>query len=103
MNDVLGNRQFVSLALSAVAGAALSHQMPFPDQNSLLALVWLERPHLFYAIKWAYVTMLFSTPFIGFSLAFSLANIFVAKKEGPRAFSKLPRYPFAGDHCRLSR
>ena len=62
-------------------GPALFYRMPFPDQNNLLQLIWLEKPYLFYGIKWAYLTMLFSTPYIGFSLLFSLGYIFVVRHE----------------------
>src|SRR5207302_1617085 len=61
--------------------------------NSLLQLVLLQRPFLFYAIKWAYITMLFSTPYIGFSLACSLAYIFVVRHEASSPCGKLPPYP----------
>ena len=43
-------------------------------------LIGLERPYLLHAIKWAYLAMLFSTPYIGFSLMFSLAYIFLGRQ-----------------------
>jgi hypothetical protein len=71
MRALVESRQFLSVFLSAVFGTALFYRMPFPDENSLLQLVWLAKPSLFLAIKWAYVAMLFSTPYIGFSLVLS--------------------------------
>jgi len=93
MRAIVESRNFLSLVLSAFLGTALLYRMPFQDQNNLLQLVLLERPYLFYGIKWAYVTMLFSTPYIGFSLVFSLAYIFVVRQRAATVAGKLPPYP----------
>jgi hypothetical protein len=66
---------------------------PFPETNSLLELILLRKPFLFYAIKFAYVTMLFSTPFIAFSTTLSLFYIFFAHRQKRTGEIRLPRYP----------
>jgi hypothetical protein len=91
----------VAAALSTLAGSAAISRMPFPDENALLRLVLLEKPYLFYGIKYAYFGMLFSTPYILFSVLLSLAYIFVIR-QGPRtAFAKLPLYPEPAGRERL--
>ena len=81
MRTLVESRHFLSALLSTLLGALLLYRAPFPDQNNLLQLLWLERPYLFSAIKWAYIAMLFSTPYVGFSLVFSLA--YIATGGGP--------------------
>jgi hypothetical protein len=93
MRSLIESRHFLSLMLSALLGTVLFQRMPFPDQSNLLRLVWLQRPYLFYGIKCAYVAMLFSTPYIGFSLVLSLVYIFVVRQETATAAGKLPPYP----------
>ena len=66
---------------------------PFPETNSLLQLTLLRAPLLFYAIKYVYAAMLFSTPFIAFSTALSLVYIFIARREKQTGEIRLPRYP----------
>src|SRR5216683_8320230 len=101
MRAMVESRNFLSLVLSALFGTALFYRMPFQDQNSLLQLVLFERPYLFYGIKWAYTAMLFSTPYIGFSLVFSLAYIFVLRQGVVTVCGKLPPYPAAANRDQL--
>src|SRR5712664_4239284 len=101
MRALVETRQFLSALLSAVFGTALFYRMPFPDENNLFQLVWLAKPYLFYGIKWAYIAMLFSTPYIGFSLVLSLFYIFVVRQEAATAAGKLPPYPDAANRDKL--
>jgi hypothetical protein len=87
------NRRSLSLVLAAACGLVLLSHWPFPENNALLQLVGLEKPWLFQAGKWAYTLLLFSTPYIGFSLLFSLAYIFVIRQNQPVILGKLPTYP----------
>src|SRR5437870_8866647 len=81
MSRVIQSRTWWSLFLSIPVGLAGMLSWRFPEENSLLQLVLLRKPFLFYAIKYAYVTMLFSTPFIAFSTLLSLLYIFFARRE----------------------
>src|SRR6266852_4380785 len=101
MRTLVESRQLLSALLSAVFGTALFYLIPFPDENNLLQLVWFAKPYLFYGIKWAYIAMLFSTPYIGFSLMLSLAYIFVVRQEAATAAGKLPLYPQAATRDKL--
>lgn len=93
MRRLVENRNVTSASLGLAAGITLLRRMPFPDENAIFQLVLLQKPYLFYEIKYAYLTMLFSTPCIFVSVLLSLAYIFVIR-QGPRAaFAKLPTYP----------
>ena len=93
MSRVIQSRTWWSLFLSIPVGLAGLLSWPFPEENSLLQLVLLRKPLLFYAIKYAYLTMLFSTPFIAFSTLLSLLYIFFARREKPTGEIRLPNYP----------
>jgi hypothetical protein len=66
---------------------------PFPETNSLLQLILLRKPLLFWAIKYVYAAMMFSTPFIAFSTTLSLLYIFLARRKKQSGEIRLPRYP----------
>src|SRR5438445_10202930 len=93
MPVVSANRGLVNAAFAAMFGVALLSRHPFPDENSVLALVRLNAPSIFYGIKWGYLAMLFTTPYIGLSLLLSLAFIFIGRKPTPAVGGKLPPYP----------
>src|SRR5437879_11293086 len=93
MGRVVHSHGLFRFALAASIGLAIFFRMPFPDENDVLQLVLLQKPYLFYGIKWAYEVMLFTTPYIAASLLFSLAYIFLPR-EGPAPIGgKLPAYP----------
>ena len=93
LNRLIQRRTWCSVFLSIPAGVAGMLNWPFPQQNPLLQLVLLQKPLLFYAIKYAYVTMLFSTPFILLSTVLSSVYIFFARREKRAGQIRLPRYP----------
>src|SRR2546426_7912611 len=93
MQAVVASRGLVSVALAAMVGLALISRLPFPDENNLLQFVRLNTPIVFYGIKWTYLAMLFTTPYIGVSLLLSLAYIFIGRKAAPVVGGKLPPYP----------
>src|SRR5215831_16575356 len=82
----------IHLMIAVPIGAALYLRVPFENGNDVLQLILLQKPYLFYGIKWAYLAMLFTTPYIAASLLFSLAYIF-APRERTVTGSKLPSYP----------
>src|ERR1700732_97914 len=71
----------VSFVVSTVLGLYLFRALPFPVENNLLQMVLLIKPHLFYGIKYAFVAMLFTTPYVAFSILFSFAYIFAVRRE----------------------
>jgi TraM recognition site of TraD and TraG len=101
MRRLVENRNVTSAALALGAGIITLQRLPFPDENALLQLVLAEKPYLFYGIKYTYLGLLFSTPFIFFSVLLSLAYIFVIR-QGPRiVLTKLPTYPEPAGRDRL--
>src|SRR5437773_10630684 len=101
MQAIVASRGLVSVALAAMIGLALLSRLPFPDENNLLQLVRLETPSVFYGIKWIYLALLFTTPYIGFSLVFSLAYVFMGREPSSGAGGKLPPYPEAASRDEL--
>src|SRR5213593_397573 len=101
MQAVVASRGLVSVTLAAMVGLTLISRLPFPDENNLLQLMRLQAPSVFFGIKWTYLAMLFTTPYIGFSLLFSLAYIFIGGEGASRPGGKLPPYPEAATRDRL--
>ncbi len=95
------SRTWSSVFLSIPVGVAGMLRWPFPEENALLQLLFLEKPALFYSIKYAYLTMLFTTPFIGFSVALSSLYIFFAHRQKQTGPIRLPRYPEVETRDRL--
>lgn len=101
MRVVAAHRNFLSLLLSATVGLLLYFRLPFPASNPLLQLISAEKPGLFAFFHWTYVALLFSTPYIGFSLLLSLAYIFVMRQRPAVACGKLPPYPMPAERDKL--
>jgi hypothetical protein len=93
MSQVIQSRVYWSVFLSIPVGVAGALQWPFPEENAVLQLILLEKPLLFYALKYAYLTMLFSTPFIVFSVTLSSLYIFFAQRKKQTGSIRLPKYP----------
>jgi hypothetical protein len=93
MSQVIQSRVCWSVCLSIPVGVAGALHWPFPEENAVLQLILLEKPMLFYVLKYAYLTMLFSTPFIAFSVTLSSLYIFLAQRKKQTGFIRLPKYP----------
>lgn len=93
MKQIVESRNFMSFVLSAGLGLYLFRTWPFPGENSLLQLVLLQKPYLFYGIKYAFSAMLFITPYIALSILFSLSYIFIVRQEEKIGLKRLPPYP----------
>ena len=93
MKQIVESRHFMSSVLSAGLGIYLFRTWPFPGENSLLQLVLLQKPYVFYGIKYAFSAMLFTTPYIALSILFSLSYIFIVRQEGKIGLKRLPPYP----------
>jgi hypothetical protein len=93
IRPIVDSRQYLSLILAVGIGTLLSRRFPFPDDNAILQLIGAEKPMIFIAIKYAYQTMLFSTPFIACSMLFSILYIFFVRPKETTPLSPLPPYP----------
>lgn len=92
---------FVSFALSSFVGTLLFVHFPFPQRDDMLTLILLQKPMLFYGLRWTYNAMLFTTPFIGFSMLLSLIYIFVVRRDATLSRNPLPLYPEAATRNKL--
>ena len=101
IRHVVESRPYLSLILTVGIGALLSRRYPFPDDNAVLCLVAARKPMIFLPIRYAYQAMLFTTPFIASSVAFSLLYIFVVHPRETVALAALPTYPKVADRDRL--
>src|SRR5262249_26850289 len=77
---------------SAIAGAILRREFPWPYHEPLLDLIQLERPLIYNVLKWAYLLMLYTTPLILFSGLASLRSMFGVRWRRPSR-APLPPYP----------
>ncbi len=93
IRHIVDSRPYLSLMLTVGIGTVLLRRYPFPEDDAVLQLVSAEKPLLFAVIKALYETMLFSTPFIGCSMAFSLLYIFFVRPREAAASNPLPPYP----------
>jgi len=86
-------RLLLSLGTSAACGIVLETLYPVHYADPLLRLLALERPAIFHGVVWSYSLFLYSTPFMVFSILFSLAYVhFYAPERNPAA-GPLPPYP----------
>lgn len=75
IRPVVEYRILLSLGLSAACGIVLQSLYPVHEADPLLRLVLLERPRIFYGVIESYNLFLYSTPFLFFSMLFSLLYV----------------------------
>ena len=92
MRRAVESRNLLSFVVSTALGLYLFRSWPFPVKNDLLQMVLLQKPYLFYGIKYGFVAMLFSTPYIAFSILFSFTYIFVIRREEQIGARRLAPY-----------
>ena len=86
-------RVILSFGLSAASGIVLQSLYPVHAADPLLHLLALERPALFHGLLWSYSLFLYSTPFLIFSILFSLAYIHFYEPRPDEVAGQLPPYP----------
>ncbi len=90
---VLNSKNLVAFVLAAATGMTLYFVMSFPDENPFLQLIALKAPLVFRGARYSYVAMLFTTPYITYSLLLSGLYIFTLKAGRRIAPASLPPYP----------
>ncbi len=95
------NQTALTFACAAILGVVGLRRYPFPDANAILQLVLFHKPYIFYALRWGWFVMLFTTPALFFSGVFSLVFIFTSKNTRQKK-GKLPSYPVLGPGDPLS-
>src|SRR5581483_11506475 len=87
------NRFFISFLFAGSVGIAMFLRWPFPTDDPLLRMIWLQRPAIYAGIRAAYTVMMFTTPYMIAAFALSFTYIFAMKQERRRVAGKLPPYP----------
>jgi hypothetical protein len=95
-------RTVLSLGLCVACGVVLNSILPMNTANPLLRLISLERPSIFLALTSSYQLFLYSTPFLVFSMIFSLLYVHLYRTELELAAGALPSYPNPHTRTELS-
>jgi hypothetical protein len=90
---LLNSRGMVACLLAMATGMTLYFRMPFPEDNVLFELMYLRANSVFWGFKYTYILLLYTTPFIGYSIVLSGVYVFVSKIRRPDKPGRLPRYP----------
>jgi len=85
-------RLLLSIGLSVACGIVLHTLYPARIDDPLLHLIAYEQPTTFRVMVQGYDLFLYTTPFLFFSLLFSLAYIHLYRKDSELEFGVLPTY-----------
>jgi hypothetical protein len=86
-------RVILSFGLSAACGIFLESLYPVHGADPLLRLLELQSQTIFHGLVWSYTLFLYSTPFLVFSILFSLAYIHLYEPKPDEVAGQLPPYP----------
>ena len=92
IQQILASKNLVAFLFACATGLCLFFSCPFPVHDLLLQLISLRAPTVYRGIRYGYVTFLFTTPYIFFSLVLSGLYVFAlspVKRKSPVA---LPLY-----------
>jgi hypothetical protein len=87
------HRFLLSLGLSVACGIVLESYFPVHEADPILRLMALERPTIYHALVWSYSLFLYSTPFLIFSVLFSLMYVHFYRADVQQSAGPLPSYP----------
>lgn len=99
---VLNSKNFLAVLLAIGTGTLLYFRVPWPMTVSPIPQTWNEYflrliairdPWTYVGLKASYYTMLFTTPYIGYSFLFSALYIFALKPKQNAKPQPLPPYP----------
>ena len=90
---ILNSKNFVACVLAAATGMFLYIKMPFPEGNLFFELMFLWARPVFLGFKYSYVVLLYTTPYIGYSVLLSGLYIFAFKIPQRIRPGRLPVYP----------
>ena len=92
-HSLIEYRILLSFGLSVACGITLSSLYPINVMNPMLRLIVLKQPLIFRTLVSSYDLFLYSTPFLVFSMLFSLAYVHIYRRESEQAAGPLPPYP----------
>jgi hypothetical protein len=90
---VLNSKNFLACLLAAATGLVLYIRMPFPEDNLFFELMFLWARPVFQGFKYTYILLLYTTPYIVYSILFSGLYIFALKIPQRIRPGRLPAYP----------
>ncbi|MGH9824831.1 MAG: hypothetical protein ACREDR_16500, partial [Blastocatellia bacterium] len=99
---VLNSKNFLAVLLALVTGTLLYFKMPWPMSTATVPQTWneyflrliaLRDPWTYAGLKASYQVMLFTTPYIGYSLLLSALYIFTLRPRRTVKPQPLPPYP----------
>ena len=93
MNGILDHRHSVSGVLALLTGSALCYFYAFPESNIFLRLIADPAPQAYWSFKYLTLAMMYTTPWLTFSVVLSGFYIFTLKLRRPDKPGQLPRYP----------
>jgi hypothetical protein len=93
IRPLIANRILLAFGLSVVCGIILNSVYPVHATDPLLRLIAMERPRIYLGIVRSYGFFLYSTPFLFFSMGFSLLYVHLYKSEVELAPGALLPYP----------
>ena len=102
IRPLVESRIVLALGLSATCGILLNSMFPMDNVNQLLRLIALERPPVLRGLVWSYDLFLYTTPFLIFSMLFSLLYVHLYKTELALPAGRLPPYPDPHTRTELS-
>ena len=92
VQPLIENRLLLSLGLSATSGIMLQSLYPIHAGDPMLQMIELERPVIFHSVVWSYNLFLYSTPFLVFSILFSLVYVHFYAPKQMEVSGPLPPY-----------
>ncbi|PYU70030.1 MAG: hypothetical protein DMG52_26970 [Acidobacteria bacterium] len=90
---ILHSRLFLACLLSAATGMALYFRAPFPEDNIFLRVMAIRSASAFLFLKDSYTLVLYTTPYVVYSILLSGVYIFALKAGRKIRAGKLPLYP----------
>ena len=90
---LIEQRVLLSFGLAIAAGVVLRSEFAVPSHDPLLNLIAWERPAIYRGLVDSFEAFLFTTPFLIFSMLFSLAYVHFYRKDAEEVSGPLPPYP----------
>jgi len=93
IRPLVAHRFLLSIGMSVACGILLNALLPVNHADPLLRLMEIERPQIAHNLLMGYGFFLYSTPFLLFSMGFSLLYVHLYKSELELNPGSLPPYP----------
>ena len=90
MQSFLQSRNFLACILASATGIALYFRAPFPEDNLFIRVMEIRSSSAFLFFKYSYTVLLYTTPYIAYSVLFSGIYIFALKATRRTRAGKLP-------------